>query len=173
MGRRAADTGQRGDTQWIMLQGNPVLWWGILAALALFGALLALARLSRRGGAGRASVVAARARTHRDALLFLLAGYVMNFVPFAFITRPMYLYHYFFGLTYSVALASFAVGVLAGWTDDDTDRLWRFPSRVSRTTYVAMIALVAVSFAYFAPMSYGTALSASAVQHRRWLLEAH
>jgi dolichyl-phosphate-mannose--protein O-mannosyl transferase len=147
------------DTNWIMLQGNPLLWWGILAGLALFAVALALRRVT--------------VGAHRDALLFLLAGYVMNFAPFAFITRPMYLYHYFFGLLYSLALATFAVGLLAGWMDGDDAALWRFPSRRSRATYVGVLALVAISFAYFAPMSYGTRLSQAAVAHRRWLLERH
>ena len=148
-----------GDTEWIMLQGNPVLWWGTLVTLALFAAALAARRV--------------RAGPQRDALLFLAAGYAMNFLPFALITRPMYLYHYFFGLLYSVALASFAVGLLAGWMDRDDDALWRFPSARSRGVFVAAVALVALSFAYFAPMSYGTRLSREGLAHRRWLLEAH
>ncbi|MBI3567846.1 MAG: phospholipid carrier-dependent glycosyltransferase [Gemmatimonadetes bacterium] len=153
------DDHANGDRNWILLQGNPVLWWGILVGLALFVVALAL----RRTTVG----------AHRDVLLFLLAGYVMNFVPFAFITRPMYLYHYFFGLLYSLALATFATASLAGWHGADDDAPWRFPSRWSRGAWLGVIALVAVSFVYFAPLSYGTRLSPEALWHRRWILERH
>lgn len=148
-----------GTTQWIMMQGNPALWWGILIAIALFAAALALRRV--------------RAGPQRDTLLFLLAGYVMNFVPFAFIVRPMYLYHYFFGLIYSLALATFAVGLLAGWLRDEAGAPWRFAGARSRAAYLGVLAVIVVSFAYFAPMSYGTRLSPTAVLHRRWILERH
>ncbi len=142
----------------IELQGNPVLWYGILVTSALFVVALALRRVT--------------VGAHRDAFWFLAAGYALNFVPFAFITRPMYLYHYFFALLYSVAFAVLALGIMAGWQDDDGPP-WRFPSARSRALYAAVLALVAVSFAYFAPLSYGTTLSAEALARRQWVLERH
>jgi dolichyl-phosphate-mannose-protein mannosyltransferase len=145
-----------GDERRIDIQGNPVLWYGVLVAIGVFAAALA----RRRMVVGR----------HRHALLLLGAGYLMNFLPFAFITRPMYLYHYYFALLYSVALAALAVGILAGWQDDD-EAPWRFASARARMLFAGVLALVTVSFVYFAPLSYGTSLSASAAAQRRAVLE--
>lgn len=147
-----------GGEQRIDIQGNPVLWYGVLVAIATF--VVALAR--KRVRAGRL----------RGALALLAAGYVMNFAPFALITRPMFLYHYYFALVYSVAFAALAVGLMAGWQDED-DAPWRFATARSRAVFVATLALVALSFVWFAPLSYGTALGADAAAQRRWVLERH
>jgi dolichyl-phosphate-mannose-protein mannosyltransferase len=145
-----------GQVRRIDIQGNPVLWYGILVAIGVF--VVAVARRRVTIGA------------HRDALLFLGAGYVMNFVPFAFIARPMYLYHYYFALVYSVAFAAMALGLLTGWQRDD-NAPWRFPTRRSAAIYVGALAAVLLSFMYFAPLSYGTALSERAQAQRAWVLE--
>jgi dolichyl-phosphate-mannose-protein mannosyltransferase len=148
-----------GTERWIVLFGNPIVWWG-----ALFGvAALVAAVIARRGELAR----------HRIALLFLTAGYAFNFIPFAFIKRPMFLYHYFFALIFSVMLAATGVGALAGWTDTRDESRWSFSSRRSRALYAAVIGVATVAFLYFAPMSYGRPLSAAGVLHRRWLLERH
>jgi len=145
-----------GEVRRIDIQGNPVLWYGILAVIGLFA--VAVAR--RRVAIG----------AHREALLLLGAGYVMNFVPFAFIARPMYLYHYYFALVFSVGIAAFALGLLAGWQADD-DAPWQFRTRRSAVIFVGVIGAVMVSFVYFAPLSYGTALSERAQAQRAWVLE--
>jgi dolichyl-phosphate-mannose-protein mannosyltransferase len=144
--------------RWIILFANPVVWWG-----ALFGMLATAVGAARR----REAFV-----RHRRVLAFLAAGYAINFIPFAFITRPMYLYHYFFALIFSLMIGAVGVGVLMGWMDDEVP-FWRFPARRSLALYVAVIGLASTTFLYLAPMSYGWSLSAKAVLHRRWLLERH
>ncbi|MFI5311311.1 MAG: hypothetical protein ACHQQ3_08775, partial [Gemmatimonadales bacterium] len=126
-----------------------------------------VAALDKRRRAGLAG--------HRSALLLLAAGYALNFQPFAFIKRPMYLYHYLLALIFSVMLAALGVGALAGWTESDPDSrgAWRFPSRRSLALYALVLGLAAATFGYLAPMSYGWPLSARAVMHRRMLLERH
>jgi len=147
-----------GESRRIELMGNPVLWYGILVALALGAAALALRRVS--------------AGPLRGALLIAGVGYVMNFAPFALITRPMYLYHYLLAFVYSAALAALLLGRMAGWQDDDGPP-WRFRSPRARALYVGLLAVLAASFAYFAPLSYGTALSAGQLAQRDWVLERH
>lgn len=137
------------------IQGNPALWYGILVAMGAFVVLLAMRRVE--------------ARTLRAPMVWLGAAYVMNFVPFAFIARPMYLYHYNFALVFSIVLASLAMGAMCGWQKDD-GAPWRLAAG-ARRWYLGTLLLVAVSFAYFAPLSYGTALSTAAAAQRRWVLE--
>lgn len=145
-----------GQVRRIDIQGNPVLWYGLLVVIGVF----VIAVASRRVAIG----------AQREALLLLGAGYVMNWAPFAFIARPMYLYHYYFAFVYSVAFAALALGLLTGWQRDD-DAPWRFGTRRSAAIYVGALAAVMLSFVYFAPLSYGTALSERAQAQRAWVLE--
>ncbi len=144
---------------WIILVGNPVVWWGALVGLAVLAWGLA-----RR----RAELVAMRA-----PLAFLAFSYLLNFVPFAFIKRPMYLYHYFFALLYSIALAVLASGLLFGWREADVERPWAFATARAKRSYLGVALLVAVSFAFFAPLSYGWAMSKPWANARYWVLERH
>lgn len=145
--------------RWIVLLANPVVWWGTLCGIAA----VTLAWVRRRTALARPGAV----------LLFLEVGYLLNFVPFAFIRRPMYLYHYFFALIFSLMFAAVGVGALAGWTDDEEAPPWRFASRRSAALYAVIIGLAASMFLYLAPMSYGWPLSPQAVLHRRWVVERH
>ena len=80
---------------------NPVVWFGALlgSAAVLVAALRGSTRLA----------------PHRHALLFLAAGYAINFVPFALIKRPMYLSHYFIALIVSATFAYLAP-MSYGWS---------------------------------------------------------
>jgi dolichyl-phosphate-mannose-protein mannosyltransferase len=146
-----------GTERWIVLFANPIVWWGVLA-----GAIATVIALMRRSP---------RVLVRRDVLIALAAGYLLNFVPFAFIQRPMFLYHYFFALLYSLLFAAIGVGALAGW-EEEPDSLAIGGAPVSRLCVGAGI-VATLLFAYLAPMSYGAPLTASAVLHRRWILERH
>jgi len=146
-----------GAQRWIVLLPNPIVWWGALIGMGA----VAAAAVARRAELSR----------HRVLLAALATGYALNFVPFAFIKRPMYLYHYFFALIFSVMLAAVGAGALAGWTGGDDAPGFGFRASRSRALYAAALGLAAVAFLYFAPMSYGRPLSANAVMHRRILLE--
>lgn len=143
--------------RWIVLFANTVVWLGTVAGMLI----MAGAALLRRA--------ALRARV--QALLFLAAGYAINLVPFAFIKRPMFLYHYFFALIFSVMLAALGVGALAGWDSNDDDEFWQFSSVWSRRVYVGIITLAAAAFLYAAPVSYGWPLTPAQFLHRRMLIE--
>jgi dolichyl-phosphate-mannose--protein O-mannosyl transferase len=141
----------------MVIFGNQIVWWTLV-----FGLLVVAA-----GAVMRTEETTRQWRV----LLFLGVAYVANYLPFAFITRPMYLYHYFFALIYSAMLVSLGVGALAGWDSTDEDRLWKFPSGASASLYFGVLGLAAVYFIYLAPLSYGRPLNAAASQHRARVLE--
>jgi dolichyl-phosphate-mannose-protein mannosyltransferase len=141
---------QKGDTQGnIYLLGNPVVWWG--SSIAVLIALLVW--LGRPQWLG-----------HRRRLIaFLLAGYSLNFVPFAFIDRPMFLYHYLFALLFAILITCVAIGRFFDWQAQHYGR------RAAVQTYWAIVAVIVLSFLYFLPLSYGWPLTPADLQQRMWL----
>jgi dolichyl-phosphate-mannose-protein mannosyltransferase len=148
------DTLANGRQGNIYLLGNPVVWWGILAVIL--------------GGALASSNALARLRRYRFTFGFLGAAYLVNFLPFMGIHRVMFLYHYLFGLIYSLAFAVILLGVLADWMHD-TPSAWKFSTKRSRNIYLGVLGLALVSFIYFAPLSYGVPLSPESLAHHMWL----
>ncbi|MGH3872595.1 MAG: phospholipid carrier-dependent glycosyltransferase [Pseudonocardiaceae bacterium] len=143
-----------GKQEYIYLQGNPVIWWGLLAGVVVIA--LGWARRPERFD------------RHRGTMALLGVAWAGNFLPFATIERPMFLYHYFFSLLFCIAAVSIGLGLLAGWMTDG-DKPWRFGSRGSAILYWGLLGVVLVSFVYFAPLSYGLPLSDGGLDARVWL----
>lgn len=85
--------------------------------------------------------------------LVLLGGYLINFLPFIGISRVMFLYHYLSGLIFAVLMFAYTLNKLKN------------PTKIVWTILAAAIIL----FIFFAPLSYGLPLSASAFSQRMWL----
>lgn len=133
----------------IYLLGNPVVWWGsALGAAVTF--LLWLLRPKLLGN-------------RRLLVAFLLVGYAVNFVPFAFIDRPMFLYHYLFALVFSILLTCVLLGLLFDWQQRKYGK-----KAVVQTTW-AIVIVVLLGFLYFLPISYGFPLSQADLAQRMWL----
>ncbi len=147
-----------GEKAMIVLVGNPVVWWGGLAAVVI-GLAMFLTRRQRFAG-------------REGAYLLALGGVLLNFLPFAGIQRIMYLYHYLFALLFVIMLGAFSTGVLSGWMEAP-DRLWWFRTRRSAIGYVALAGLLAVGFVYFLPFTYGGVMSTAAWDARFWVLHPH
>lgn len=144
-----------GDTQeYIYMQGNPVLWWGLLVGVAV----IALAWMRRPDLFAR----------HGTTFALLAVAWAANFLPFSTIVRPMFLYHYFFSLMFCIAAVSIGLGLIAGWMTDG-EKPWQFPSRLSLGLYVGVLAVVLGCFLYFAPISYGWPLTDAGLTDRQWL----
>ena len=139
----------------IYLLGNPAVWWGSTALLLTTLVLMALRR-------------SPLTRHDRRVLLLLLTGYYLNYMPFLFIQRGMYLYHYLFALLFAIMIAALVLGRLCGWMQP-RDSLRMFVSRRARTLYVGSVGLVVALFVFFAPVSYGWPISQAEVEARQWL----
>lgn len=139
-------TGTQGN---IYLIGNPVVWW-LCAVSVITGLLIWLIRPQLLG--------------HRRRLVaFLLAGYALNFVPFAFIDRPMFLYHYFFALIFSMLVTCVLLAQLFDWQRQ------KYGIKAVKQTFWGLVIAVALGFLYFLPLSYGWLLSPADLQQRMWL----
>jgi dolichyl-phosphate-mannose--protein O-mannosyl transferase len=147
-----------GSKRTILLLGNPVVWWGGMVAVLLGAAMIALRRW--------------RYEHYRYALVFLGGAVAINYLPFAAISRLVYLYHYLFALIFVAALASVMIGVPAGW-NGGREGFWSFPTRPSAAGYVATIALLLVGFLYFLPFTYGWTMSLASWDAHFWVLHPH
>ena len=147
-----SDLGDQGNAQrWMIVAGNPVVWWGALAAIVLAG--VGLLAVARRNGTGNRWTAAIDAR--RPALCFLLIAYAVNLVPFMLIRRPMYLYHYLAALL----MAIIALGVIV-------DVAATVYPRGARRIAIGVGSLAVLVAVYLAPMVYGWPIGKAAAEHR-------
>ena len=139
-------------TQYIYLMGNPVVWWGTsLALLALMYWALRTYIFPLREKAP--------AILYSKATMFLLLGYIVFLVPFASISRLMFLYHYFSSFVFAIMLgAVFVDGALS-----------RFPTKTARVFLAGILLLVFAGFLLYLPLSYGISLSAGEFFFRMFL----
>ncbi|HEY6736340.1 MAG TPA: phospholipid carrier-dependent glycosyltransferase [Candidatus Saccharimonadia bacterium] len=144
-------TGRQGN---IYLLGNPVVWWSILLIVPLVLVVLS--------GNYHAAF-----HHYRFPLAILSIGYVINFLPFSRIVRVMFLYHYFFALIYSLALAMLLLQIVF----EQYGRLHgrQRANRAQLRFYTVLGLATLAGFLYFAPLTYGSPLSTDQLQARMWL----
>ncbi len=140
-------------TRFLYLQANPIVWLcslvGVLGAAAvLFGCIFfgLWNKLQRRGAI---------------TSIFLL--YVCYMLPMLFITRVMYLYHYFIPLILGM--------LLFGLVLSEVSRIGPFQFTPSRkTTLLKLVSLAVIcSFIYFSPLAYYQPLSDLEIESRAWI----
>lgn len=126
----------------IYLQGNPSIWWSALLAIILF------------------SLTTLRDLLQKNASLFSLIlpiGFFANLIPFFFISRVAFLYHYFPSLIFAlIALSYFLTS-----------------SHKSHIILPLFFIIVIGCFIFFSPLSYGLPLEDSSFFLRVWLPSWH
>ncbi|OGZ58275.1 MAG: hypothetical protein A3B96_00075 [Candidatus Spechtbacteria bacterium RIFCSPHIGHO2_02_FULL_43_15b] len=119
----------------IWLAGNPFIWMIGLFSVAAGFVLLFLKLLFRKSNLPPAFPIAV-----------LLSGWVASYLPFALIERPLFLYHYFFPLAFSLLIS----GCLIQWI------ISKKPLKKYTAPFVSAILLFAIAgFLAIAPVSYG------------------
>lgn len=126
------EAGNAGMSKFLYFIGNPLIYWlGSFSILYLTWLVVA--------------------RKVRDKLVHvLLVGYAVNFIPFIFIGRVMFIYHYQAALIFSIMATAY---------------LLQYRHRLA----YFIVSLCILSFLFFAPLSYGWPLSDNALHARMWL----
>lgn len=139
------------DGKWgnIYLLGNPVVWWGSLLGVVV-ALLLWLFRPSVLG-------------KRRNLVAFLLAGYAVNYAPFAFIDRPMFLYHYLFALLFSMLILVTILSLVFDWL------VQKYSEKAVNRTIMIIGTAVVISFLYFVPFTYGVPMLMEDILQHQWL----
>ncbi len=135
----------------IYLLGNPAVWWGSLVAV-ISGLILYLYRLKSHSSHSK------------RVIALLLAAYLMNYLPFATVTRVMFLYHYFFSLIFEIILA-----IMLWYYILPTLSIRPLSLKTSWLIYGLILAGIAGTFLFFLPLTYGNPLSPAALHLRMWL----
>lgn len=134
------------DNARIYLIGNPFIWW--MAALAILYLIISYLY---------------DPKNHLKFLpVFLTTGYILNLLPFIGIKRVMFLYHYFAAFIFSILVLAFLLSERLDPSQFKTNK-------ISRCVVWTLVALSAITFIFFAPLSYGLKLSPKAYELRVWL----
>ncbi len=131
-----------GENQKIYFLGNPMVYWsGALALLFLLGWITR-------------SFIVKDGQDRRRTALFIVGGYALNFLPFMFIGRVMFLYHYLPALLFGILAFVFVVDSVG-----KRARKWGIP------LFLLVIFLI---FLYFAPLTYGIKPILGDLESRFW-----
>lgn len=120
----------------IWLIGNPLVWWGSTAGVIALLILLISRKLTL---------------AEFDAAWIVLIGLAISWLPFATISRVMFLYHYLIPLTFAIL----ATGIVV--------------NRFSLKAQAIIAAAIGLVFLLFAPASYGFGVSQQILNLRNWL----
>lgn len=91
-----------------------------------------------------------------SALIFCMAGYWVNILPYLAVSRSCFVYHYMPALLYAEMMAGLILDQL-------------LPKRWMVFSYKVVLLVMGAGFLYFCPWIYGFPLTNDAHARRRWL----
>lgn len=139
------------DNQRIYLIGNPIIWW--ISTVAVIFLLLQMIKNKWQ----RIEIFT----TNNLAPSFLLTGYMVNLLPFIGVKRIMFLYHYFVAYIFAIMILVW----LVSQRKNSDSSAWLTTGKIFRV----IVIVSAISFIFFAPLSYGLGLSPESYEYRVWL----
>lgn len=125
----------------IYLFGNPIIFWA--STLGLVVLLLDCLFFAKE------------LRKHFKTIMFILVGFILNFLPFVFIKRPMFLYHYLAALIFAILALCFVIDLSKNY-------------RRKIIIFALILTFAIASFLFFSPLTYGLKLPAKSFQLRLW-----
>ncbi|MFY9484288.1 MAG: phospholipid carrier-dependent glycosyltransferase [Patescibacteria group bacterium] len=133
-----------GKKQAIIALGNPIIWWG--STIAVVGTIGWLAiQLVRRRRKAKLPL----------GLTVATASFLVLLVPWFFIKRGLFIFHYLSAFAFAVLIASYWLATM-----------WRHP--IGRRLAIIVLILAGINFIYFYPILSALPISQSAYQNRMW-----
>jgi len=132
-------TGSVGDTKTssIYLIGNPIIWWAVLFGIAFSIIILPFNFFRKK---------------FPKIFYILILGYFINLLPFIFISRVAFLYHYFSSLIFGILILAVLYETFLKNVKNSNIFYWSF------------ICLVFLCFLLISPLTYGIPIS-SGISH--------
>ncbi|KAJ9062757.1 Protein O-mannosyltransferase 2 [Entomophthora muscae] len=137
--------------------GNPIIWWftSITVILFIFQGGWYIIRV-RRQTMRWSSVEVSRFLFMSYAVF---GGWCLHFIPFFFMTRVLYLHHYFPSLYFACLLAPYSLELT----------LSTFSQKAINYTFIVVALSCFISFLLFSPLTYGFDYSPTKLYHLKWL----
>ncbi len=136
------------NKQQIWLIGNPVVWFlGLISIIS--GIILILIRLMTKKIKSFNLIPP----------LFLIFAWAINFLPFILITRPLFLYHYFLPLTFSLTLSGFILNYFIEMSSTNDKNCKKFIT-------LGLLTFIVIGFLVIAPLTYGLNFSPDGLYQR-------
>lgn len=136
----------------IVLMGNPALWWCSIPALILIGAKFAVHTIKRTED------------KYNFVYLFILVPFLLQWLPFFFITRVLFIYHF-------MATVPFMIFAVTYWLNRSYEKEWRSKNRslLVKSIVIAFLILVAGLFLLFYPVISGYPVAYTYKESLQWL----
>ncbi len=134
----------------IVLMGNPAIWWGSIPALILIAAKLVRDKIRRE----RSDFV----------LLFILIPFLLLWVPYALISRILFIYHFAPEVPFMVFAITYWLNIL--WVDHPHRHEKKIV--VNRILVFLFLILTAILFLLFYPVLSGYPVSYDYKECLRW-----
>ena len=153
----------------VFLLGNPVIWWGGVVSLVLYGVIWFVSILRQRRGCQDWR------RSEWESYCFVgkyfLLGWLLHFIPFGLMARVTYLHHYFPALYFCILMMAYMTEVVISLIStalESTGVAPRVVRAVGWMVYTSVCVSVLGVFGYFAPLSYGFYGPANVYSDRKW-----
>ncbi len=146
------DWSAREEKNELYILGNPPIYWlGTLSIvfLIIYTMWLAIRRFKKRAWATVDP-------DKNKLLLFLLFGYLMNLLPYLFIGRTLFLYHYETALVFSIIAIAAVLEYFC-------------PTEKRTRVAIVLVTTAFLIFLYFSPLTYGTPITPKELDKRMWL----
>ena len=156
------------ERQQIYFLGNPIGWWLEIALVAVFTGVLAADQLTRRRAIYPIEEKV-RNRLYNSVGFFLLA-WACHYLPFYLMGRQLFLHHYLPSQLSGALLSGALFQFLLSRNSNKSRRRKQENEIMPFIVTGAIVAILAASFVYFAPITYGTtSLTVEQVLSRKWL----
>lgn len=134
------------EVSYVYLTGNPVVWYSGLLGVALGLALVLLSIFYLKS-------------LFDKKVLFLLMLFFMHYIPYFFIERVMYFYHYFPALVFSIILFSYLV---KKFYDLHKEKI--LLKRFGVYFILQYLLIVLISFLLYSPLTYNKKVNVNYVE---------
>ena len=124
--------------RYIYLLGNPLIYLISIVSISYLSLLILLKKVKDRVSA------------------VIVMGFIVNFLPFMFIGRVMFLYHYEVALIFAII----SIGFLLDSIKNEKNRI---------ITTCLLVGLCILTFIYFSPLTYGLKLDNDQLNNRMWV----
>ncbi len=145
---------ESGMLETILCMGNPVLWWASLST-AVPCALSLVTTSSAR-------IKSKKAAENNRIIAFCFFGLFANILPWLFVERLTFNYHFYASLPFALILLTVAMRGLHRFVTD------RFGAKPATLSIIAIMAVFAVTFAAFYPIYTGTHITLEYAQTLHW-----